>query len=199
MDFIHHWIWSSSGPAEVTKWSWLVLAVYWIVTWMSVKKTARAESVSGRWTHLAFLAMGTLLFAWNSMPVAFLQLRLYPDALWIRWTGAALTVAGAAFAIWARIILGRNWSAQVQIKQGHQLIRSGPYRFVRHPIYTGLLLALFGNALAIGAVRAYLAFVLIAIGFARKAKKEESFLAGEFGPAFDEHRRSTGFFLPRFS
>ena len=107
--------------------------------------------------------------------------------------------ARLAFAIWARFTLGGNWSAEVQIKEGHTLIRKGPYKLIRHPIYTGILLMLVGDALAIGEVRAYLALFLIVIGFVRKAKKEESYLANEFGPAFDEHIRHTGFLLPRFS
>lgn len=79
----------------------------------------------------------------------------------------------------------------------HELVRTGPYARIRHPIYTGLLLAVAGTAIAIGEYRAIVAFAVIAIGFVVKAKREEAFLAKQFGPAFDEHRRQTGFFLPR--
>jgi protein-S-isoprenylcysteine O-methyltransferase Ste14 len=103
------------------------------------------------------------------------------------------------FAIWARATIGREWSGEVQIKQGHRLIRSGPYAHIRHPIYTGLLLAVPGTALAIGEYRALIGLAVICFGFARKAKKEELFLAEQFGPEFEDHRRHTGFFLPRFS
>jgi len=101
------------------------------------------------------------------------------------------------FAIWARSTIGKDWSAEVQIKQGHELIRTGPYRMIRHPIYTGLLVAVAGTAIATGQVRSILGFLIILFGFIRKAKKEESFLSAEFGAAFAEHRRRTGFFLPR--
>ena len=111
--------------------------------------------------------------------------------------GALLTVAGVAFAIWARRHIGKNWSAQVTIRKEHELIRSGPYARIRHPIYTGLLFAVAGTAIAIGEYRAVVAFAVIAIGFVVKAKREEAFLATQFGPVFDEHRRQTGFFLPR--
>jgi protein-S-isoprenylcysteine O-methyltransferase Ste14 len=70
---------------------------------------------------------------------------------------------------------------------------------MRHPIYTGLLLATFGTALLVGEYRGLLAVLVFLVGFTRKARKEESFLAAEFGPAFEEHRRHTGFYLPRFS
>jgi protein-S-isoprenylcysteine O-methyltransferase Ste14 len=119
--------------------------------------------------------------------------------MWIEWMGAIATLAGVLFAIWARYTIGKEWSGEVQIKEDHQLIRSGPYAHIRHPIYTGMLLALTGTAITVGEYRAILGVALFLIGFVRKAKKEESFLASEFGPAFDEHRRHTGFFLPRFT
>jgi protein-S-isoprenylcysteine O-methyltransferase Ste14 len=87
----------------------------------------------------------------------------------------------------------------VQIKEGHQLIRSGPYARIRHPIYTGILLATIGTALAVGEYRGLVAVGMFLVGFTRKARKEESFLAAEFGSAFEEHCRQTGFFLPRIS
>ncbi|HYL46878.1 MAG TPA: isoprenylcysteine carboxylmethyltransferase family protein, partial [Candidatus Limnocylindrales bacterium] len=95
--------------------------------------------------------------------------------------------------------LGKYWSAEVTIRSGHELIRTGPYAHIRHPIYTGILLALVGTVLVIGEYRALAALAIAVIGFVRKAKKEESFLEGQFGAAFEEHRRLTGFFLPRFS
>ena len=111
--------------------------------------------------------------------------------------GALLTAAGVGFAIWARRHIGKNWSGQVTIRKEHELIRTGPYAHIRHPIYTGMLLAVAGTAIAIGEYRAIVAFAVIAIGLVVKARREESFLATQFGPAFDEHRRQTGFFLPR--
>jgi len=87
----------------------------------------------------------------------------------------------------------------VMLKHDHELIRTGPYARIRHPIYTGLLLAVLGTAIAIGEYRAILGFVLILVGFSYKAKREEALLEGHFGAAFEEHKRHTGFFLPRFS
>jgi protein-S-isoprenylcysteine O-methyltransferase Ste14 len=112
-------------------------------------------------------------------------------------TGALLTVAGIGFAIWARYHIGRNWSGEVTIRQEHELIRTGPYSHIRHPIYTGLIVAVAGTAIVIGEYRALLALALILIGFTVKAKREESMLEPQFGPSFAEHRRHTGFFLPR--
>lgn len=199
MDYFSNLNPATFGPTEWINVAWAALALVWLVFWFSAKRPVQAESRSERWSHLIFLLVGALLLFKDDWPLHLLNLRILPDAAGIRWTGAALAIFGSAFAIWARLILGANWSAEVQIKQGHTLIHKGPYKFIRHPIYTGILLMLLGDALAIGELRAALAFVLILVGFARKAKKEESYLAAEFGPAFDEHARRTGFFLPRFS
>jgi len=91
-----------------------------------------------------------------------------------------IVAAGLGFTVWARIHLGRNWSGTVTLKQGHEFVRSGPYRYVRHPIYTGLLAAFAGSALARGELRG---IVAVAIAFAalwRKLKLEERWLGEAF-------------------
>jgi protein-S-isoprenylcysteine O-methyltransferase Ste14 len=104
-----------------------------------------------------------------------------------------------AFAISARWHIGGNWSANVTIKEDHKLIRTGPYAHIRHPIYTGILLAALGTVIAIGEYRGLASLVLLTVGFIFKAKRKEDFLSSEFGAAFEEHKRHTEFFLPRFS
>jgi protein-S-isoprenylcysteine O-methyltransferase Ste14 len=136
-----------------------------------------------------------LLYDFAPPILDFLNHRFIPTDQWIRWVGALLAFAGALFAIWARATIGKNWSAEVQVKQDHQLIRSGPYAYIRHPICAGILLAVAGTALVLGEYRAILGLIVIFLGFARRAKKEEAFLATQFGPAFDEHKRHTGFFF----
>jgi protein-S-isoprenylcysteine O-methyltransferase Ste14 len=107
-----------------------------------------------------------------------------------------LTYLGAAIAIWARIILGQNWSARVTLKVGHELIRSGPYRYVRHPIYTGMLLAMIGTAMVAGEWRGAAAVALSIIAFCLKAQREEQFMVTEFGETYHEYRSQTGFLVP---
>jgi protein-S-isoprenylcysteine O-methyltransferase Ste14 len=187
------------GPFQVINIAWIFLMVYWLAASFDVKHPARVEARWKRWSYLAFLLIGSLLLFKKDFDWQFLMRRLYPDTPGIEWLGAAIVVGGVAFAVWARATLGRNWSGQIQIKSDHQLISAGPYRFVRHPIYTGILGGILGTAVAIGEVRGAIAFVLILIGFANKARKEESFLARQFGEAFDEHAKRTGFFLPRLS
>ena len=189
----------NTAPGYLLGGSWLLFAAYWFFAAVGAKRPAKKENPGERFMHIAFMALGFFMFYGGAFRLGLLGRRFLPDELWIAWAGAAITLLGVLFAIWARFTIGKEWSAEVQIKEGHQLIRTGPYAHIRHPIYTGILLALCGTAIAIGEYRAILGLVLFLVGFTRKAKKEERFLAGEFGPAFDEHRRHTGFFLPRFT
>jgi protein-S-isoprenylcysteine O-methyltransferase Ste14 len=95
--------------------------------------------------------------------------------------------------------IGEYWSSRVTLKEGHRLIRSGPYQFVRHPIYTGMLVGVIGNALTIGEWRGILAVVLVLCAHWRKARREEFLLTTEFGQEYTAYRRSTGFLFPRLS
>jgi protein-S-isoprenylcysteine O-methyltransferase Ste14 len=176
---------------------WLVFFVYWIVAARSVNRMRSREPRPRRSVYLLLIAIALFLF--NADPRYFgpLSRRFVPWSDWIGDAGVLLTAAGIAFAIWARNHIGRFWSASVAIREGHQLIRSGPYARIRHPIYTGILVALAGSALAAGTYGAALAFFVILLSLIYKARLEEVLLTREFGPAFDDHRRHTGFFLPR--
>jgi protein-S-isoprenylcysteine O-methyltransferase Ste14 len=100
-------------------------------------------------------------------------------------------------AFWARVYLGRNWSSAPTIKEHHELIRSGPYRFVRHPIYTGILLAMVGTFLANGKVRGALSVVVVWFAWTVKSRMEEEFMVRTFGAQYEEYRRTTGALFPR--
>jgi protein-S-isoprenylcysteine O-methyltransferase Ste14 len=122
-----------------------------------------------------------------------------PDTVLVAWLGVLTMASGLAIAAWARIHLGSNWSGVVTLKEGHELIRTGPYRTIRHPIYSGILLAFLGNAIALGEVRGLIGLAVIWLSFYVKARREESFLTQEFGARFNEHTQHTGMFLPKFS
>jgi len=124
---------------------------------------------------------------------------IFPDDPVLMLVCVALTMLGLLFSVWARLALGSNWSGTVTIKANHQLIRRGPYRFIRHPIYTGMLTALLATATTQRLVSGVLGFAVVYFALYRKALREESFLSQEFGDAFAEHQRHTGMFLPRFS
>jgi len=185
------------APFLIIQAAWIAFCAYWILAARNQKREQKREPPFARLLHIAYMACGFVLLYAEDPRLGVLNRRFLPERGWIAMLGAILTAAGVAFAIWSRWHIGKNWSAQVTIRQEHELIRSGPYARIRHPIYTGLLLAVAGTAIAIGEYRAIVGFAVIAIGFVVKAKREEAFLATQFGPAFDEHRRQTGFFLPR--
>jgi protein-S-isoprenylcysteine O-methyltransferase Ste14 len=186
-----------TAPFLIIQAAWIAFCVYWIWAARNQKRAQKREPPLARLLHVAYMVCGFVLLYAEDPRFGVLNRRFLPEREWIAMLGAVLTVAGVAFAIWARRHIGKNWSAQVTIRKEHELVRTGPYARIRHPIYTGLLLAVAGTAIAIGEYRAIVAFAVIAVGFAVKARREESFLATQFGPAFDEHRRQTGFFLPR--
>jgi protein-S-isoprenylcysteine O-methyltransferase Ste14 len=138
-----------------------------------------------------------ILLLESKVHLGVLDRRFLPNSQTGTWLGIALTACGIALAIWARYCLGANWSATIMIRSSHFLVRTGPYSHMRHPIYSGLLLAIAGTALAQGEWRGLLALATAVIAWAIKAKKEESLLQDEFGAQFDEYRQSTGFLLPR--
>jgi protein-S-isoprenylcysteine O-methyltransferase Ste14 len=179
---------------------WIIFLLYWIISGFTAKKIEKRESRGGIIARVLTLAIAWALLANADDPrLGVLSTRFLPYEPWIGWLGAAMTLFGVAFAIWARIHIGRYWSASVALKSEHQLIRSGPYARIRHPIYTGMIVALAGTAIAVGRYAALLALAIYFVSFWIKARREEALLAGQFGAAFDEHRRSTGFLLPRLS
>jgi protein-S-isoprenylcysteine O-methyltransferase Ste14 len=178
---------------------WILFGLYWVVSALKLKRTKKRES----WQQRACYVLPLLLaFFFLSRPEArygWLSARFVPDVMSVQWIGVLLTAAGVAVAIWARWHLGANWSGVVTLKEGHELIRGGPYRTIRHPIYTGILLALLGTSVAVGEVRALIAVAIAWLSFYVKARREESFLAEEFGASFAEHRQQTGMFFPHLS
>jgi protein-S-isoprenylcysteine O-methyltransferase Ste14 len=184
-------------PGQMIQGAWLACAAYWLWAARNQKRVERHEPALARLLHVVYMAGGFFLLYTNDSRFGALNRRFLPDQEWIAMTGALLTVTGIGFAIWARHHIGRNWSGEVTIRQEHELIRTGPYSHIRHPIYTGLIVAVAGTAIVIGEYRALLALALILIGFTVKAKREEAMLEHQFGPSFAEHRRHTGFFLPR--
>jgi protein-S-isoprenylcysteine O-methyltransferase Ste14 len=175
---------------------WIGFWALWLLWAIWIKKAERRESRATHFVHAGLAAAGFLLMFWD-VHVGWLRLRLLPRALWLEALGIALTLAGFAFAIWARIHLGRNWSSSVTSKVQHELIRSGPYRWVRHPIYSGLLLALFGTALVRGELRAVFSLVLVYAAWKLKSRVEEQMMTSTFGPEYTAYAGATGALFPR--
>jgi len=132
----------------------------------------------------------------DKAPGRFLNVRLLPWAPWEFWVAAAVTTAGFGFAVWARLHIGRNWSGTVTLKENHELITTGPYAIVRHPIYTGLLLAVVGSALARGEWRGVVAVLVTWLALWRKFRLEEAWMLELFGEQYAAYRRRVPALVP---
>lgn len=176
---------------------WIAFGVLWLVWALRGKPSVRRESIGSRFTYVIPTVAGCYAMFSSQVPAGWMHIRIFPRELWIEALGIALTVAGMAFAIWARAYLGGNWSSSVTVKVSHELIRTGPYRWVRHPIYSGLILAMIGTALNRRTVRGMVGVVLLWVGFTIKSRIEERFMQATFGPQYDEYRQTTGALVPR--
>lgn len=176
---------------------WIVFAAYWLVSAMKTRATVRREAFLPRYGVMLVEVAGFMLFFDRDAGVGVLGQHFLQPSPAVMVVGTLLTWVGIAIAIWARYHLGQFWSGRITLKQDHQLIRTGPYARLRHPIYTGLDLAAAGSALVIGRWRCLLGLLIIVVGFVIKARREEALLAGRFGEAFEEHRKQTGFLLPK--
>jgi protein-S-isoprenylcysteine O-methyltransferase Ste14 len=178
---------------------WIVFGTYWAVSALGQKAEKKRENFLERLRHIIPIAVAFALLLRSDVGYGRLGQRFVPETEALNLLGLVLAGAGVAFAMWARWHLGGNWSAIVSIREEHELIRTGPYRAVRHPIYTGMLLAVAGTVLIVGEFRALMAFAIVWASFYLKARKEKYWLAHEFRERFEDHTKRTGMFFPRFS
>ena len=178
------------------QWTWIATGSVWLAASLATKRTARAQSMNSRVIHVAIMAAAFVLLFSSKVATGALAWRFVPASTAIAWAGFAITATGCGFAIWARLLLGSNWSGNVTVKQDHQLVRRGPYTVVRHPIYSGGLLGILGTALAIGEVRALLALALAFAGWLTKSRLEEAFMTQQFGAAYTEYQREVKALIP---
>ena len=175
---------------------WFSYIAYWWAMSRNVKAAERTEALASRFTRMAMIVIAGLLLGLGSVPFPLLNERFLPSSDLCFWSGAAITAAGLLFCVWARRYLGGNWSQAVTVKQGHELIQSGPYRFVRHPIYTGLLLAFAGSAIARGEWRGLLAVALMFVTLWSKLRLEEKWMRAQFGASYEEYSRRVSALVP---
>ena len=182
---------------QICSYLWLTFFALWMLAALSTKRAAEKVDWGRRLYYgipvvLAYYCMFSM-----DLDIPWLQKRILPKTPELAISAIVITILGMALAFWARVYLGRNWSSAPTIKQQHQLIRSGPYRFVRHPIYSGLLLAMAGTFLANGKVRGAVAVVLMWLAWSIKSRMEEVFMTRTFGAEYEEYRRTTGALFPR--
>lgn len=173
----------------------------WLASWLiAAFWSSRSVSRQPRWQRLGQLALfgagAVLLFGHPASP------RLARDPLlplpgWASWCALGLVAAGFAYAWWARLHLGRLWSGEVALKREHALVRTGPYRLTRHPIYTGLSLSLLGTAIIQDEPAAIAGFLIVVAGLLVKIRQEERLLGSHFGVLYHQYRASVPALIPR--
>lgn len=175
---------------------WLAWIAYWFIAARGAKATARREPWTSRLSHILPLALGIWFQSVPTPGWPSLERHVVTWTPALFWVGTALVVAGLGWTVYARRHLGANWSGVVEQKQGHELIRTGPYGWTRHPIYTGLLLAFTGAAVTLDRWRGLLGLLIIAAAFIRKLRTEEQFMQELFPLEYPRYRRAVGALLP---
>lgn len=180
---------------EIAAYLWEGLGLLWLATMFTNKRAARRQVGL---LVLLQIALGALAFwlMFYHLALPLLGDRILPRTLPIAEAGLAMVIAGIAFAVWARLYLGRNWSGTVQVKRDHRLITGGPYSLVRHPIYSGLLIAFAGSGMQNGEVRAVLAFALLFGSWWMKIRVEEQFMSEQFGEGYIAYRKRVKALIP---
>jgi protein-S-isoprenylcysteine O-methyltransferase Ste14 len=163
---------------------WAVFILYWLISGRWVKVAMEKESVRSALSHRIPLGCSYFLLADFHLPH------------WTGAMGASICVLGLLVTLWARWTLGGNWSSAVTFKQGHELIRTGPYRLVRHPIYTGLLVMALGAALDFGQLRCWLALPFMTAAFWIKLKQEEKLLLRHFPQEYPIYKSQVKALVP---
>ena len=178
--------------------TWAAVLGYWLFSARSAKRAVSQEPLTVR-IAAYWLPLAIAIFLLGPGPWfghGLLREQFVPHTVPVYSAGLGLAVAGAVLCIYSRFLLGRNWSATVQLKQDHELIQTGPYRFIRHPIYTGFLLLFLGNAVMVGDWRGLLAVAIVFVSFWRKLRLEEKWLAEHFGTTYQAYRGHTKALIP---
>jgi protein-S-isoprenylcysteine O-methyltransferase Ste14 len=179
-----------SVPAAINLALWVAWLACWIIAARSAPRGTSRERKTSRLVHLTAALASLFCLLAHPFPSAL------PGGTKLAVVGDALTCLGLGFAIWARVHLGQQWSGRVEVKQQRRLVRSGPYAWVRHPIYAGILLAIAGSALVAGELTALLAVVIMGAAYLRKVRMEEAVLLDVFGEEYQRYRREVRALIP---
>jgi protein-S-isoprenylcysteine O-methyltransferase Ste14 len=185
---------------KVAYFLWGIFFGYWALCALRHRSpNERRESLLSRLLNLALIGLAISLIVLD--PHIFdlhglLSLRILPKGVVVSLVGLAILVSGLSFTVWARRHLGRYWSARIMVTEDHQLIQTGPYHLLRHPIYFGGLVAVLGTAMVTGQLRGLVALVFTLIAFVRKIKLEETWLRERFGSAYVEYQKRVKAVIP---
>jgi protein-S-isoprenylcysteine O-methyltransferase Ste14 len=175
---------------------WCIYLAYWLFTACSVKRTAERQNPVWLGVRIAVVLVAILLFR-NVGPLSpYTSQVLWSYTPTVGMIATLVSLAGLTVMLWARTILGRNWSGAVTFKEQHELVEQGPYRYIRHPIYSGLLMLVLGVSILGGSAGGFAAFVVILLWFWFKAHQEERLLAKHFPEEYPRYRARVKGFVP---
>lgn len=176
---------------------WVVFLAFWAVTAFTTKRTVQTQGPAAQLVHSIPVFAGCWLLLKGSSYGHPLGDRVLPHNALVVGVGLAVTLLGLSLALWARATLGRNWSGRVTFKEDHELIRHGPYRYVRHPIYSAILMMLLGSAIAIGTLAAFVGLPLVVLGIWLKLSQEEALLTEHFQAEYVSYKSKVSALIPR--
>jgi protein-S-isoprenylcysteine O-methyltransferase Ste14 len=173
---------------------WAVVTAFWVVSAFWVKRTKERQPLPGRLLYLGLTVLVVMLLK-GEVQKLHLDRPLLPHTLATGILADLIVLLGLWIAIWARVTLGGNWSSSVTLKEGHELIQRGPYRLIRHPIYSGLLLMVLGTAILVGRTGGFFAFLICFCALWVKARREELLLTKNL-PGYPEYMARTKALIP---
>jgi protein-S-isoprenylcysteine O-methyltransferase Ste14 len=175
---------------------WLAIFVLWAILGFTVKQTVGSRSdARARIAVWGVILAWLILFSDDMRPGVLAKRFLSIDPV-ISDVGLAITIIGLGFAVWARFVIGRNWGGMITVQQDHKLMRKGPYGIVRHPNYSGFMLATLGTAIILGQVGGLISVALIVISWGYKARLEETLMVEQFGAEYEDYRRHVKALIP---
>jgi protein-S-isoprenylcysteine O-methyltransferase Ste14 len=173
---------------------WIITGVIWVISALSVKPTKERQPIFGRLIYLWITVVVVVLLI-GAIRRFDLSGAILPHTLGIAVLADLIVLAGFVIAVWARLVLGGNWSSRVVLKENHELIQRGPYHFVRHPIYSGLLLMVLGTVVLAGTLGAFVALLICSCAFWIKLRQEEALLTKRL-PGYSEYKARTKALIP---
>jgi len=183
----------SSFSSQFITACWIAFLLFWAFSALVVHRTA--ETRAGRWS-IVYGAMVVFMYGLvRQFPG--LWVRSWPDTAAVDAVADLLAFAGLVVLLWARISIGRNWSGEIVLKEGHEVVTKGPYRSIRHPIYSGLVLLGLGTALFWGTLLGLAFVAAFAAVFWYKSRLEEAFMTEKFPETYPAYRARTKAFIPR--
>jgi protein-S-isoprenylcysteine O-methyltransferase Ste14 len=180
---------------------WALWFLYWLISARSrvhdtADSTVQREPFTTRLKYSSLIWIGFLLLFWHG-PLPF-DRRLWPANFTSLALGLAIQALGLGFTVWARLILGSNWSGRIATGGNQQLVTAGPYQFIRHPIYSGFLFAIAGMTVVVGSVRGLLGFAFVVTGIVVKIRHEEASVRRHFGSLYEDYARRVPALVPRW-